>query len=214
MVKVFQNSIRISIVFRLFVRSTASRAGFGKQQRTFSTLAESESYKKSVPRENDQAEKRRFFRPKTATRNEKATPKTGNLKQHRQRPNNANVKTLKKDQIRAETSNNAVRRRPFNARQKAAKRSLSSRSATKRRSEVSTNFSKKRSKKETPRVTSANYFKAEAAYRRAQELKSKDSRAIYGLGNIYSDQQRWEEAEKAYRQAIALEPTAPKRISL
>ncbi|HEY0460007.1 MAG TPA: tetratricopeptide repeat protein [Pyrinomonadaceae bacterium] len=51
-----------------------------------------------------------------------------------------------------------------------------------------------------------NYLKAEAAYRRAQNLKSKDSRAVYGLGNIYADQQRWEEAEKAYRQAIFLEP--------
>lgn len=51
-----------------------------------------------------------------------------------------------------------------------------------------------------------DYLRAEAAYRRAQNLKSDDSRAIYGLGNIYADQQRWEEAEKAYRQAILLEP--------
>jgi tetratricopeptide (TPR) repeat protein len=51
-----------------------------------------------------------------------------------------------------------------------------------------------------------NYTGAESAYRRAQNLKSGDSRAIYGLGNIYSDQQRWEEAETAYRQAISLEP--------
>ena len=51
-----------------------------------------------------------------------------------------------------------------------------------------------------------NYPRAEAAYRRAQNLKSKDSRAVYGLGNIYADQQRWEEAERAYRQAILLEP--------
>lgn len=51
-----------------------------------------------------------------------------------------------------------------------------------------------------------NYPRAEAAYRRAQNLKSKDSRAVYGLGNIFADQQRWEEAERAYRQAILLEP--------
>jgi tetratricopeptide (TPR) repeat protein len=51
-----------------------------------------------------------------------------------------------------------------------------------------------------------DYLKAENAYRRAQNLKSSDSRAIYGLGNIYADQQRWEEAEKAYRQAALLEP--------
>jgi tetratricopeptide (TPR) repeat protein len=54
-----------------------------------------------------------------------------------------------------------------------------------------------------------NYVAAEFAYRRAQNLKSKDARAIYGLGNIYSDQQRWEEAEKSYRQAISLEPESP-----
>jgi len=53
------------------------------------------------------------------------------------------------------------------------------------------------------------YAKAEAAYLRAQSLKIKDSRAIYGLGNLYSDQQRWEEAERAYRTAIEIEPTAP-----
>lgn len=53
------------------------------------------------------------------------------------------------------------------------------------------------------------YTKAEAAYLRAQSLKSKDSRAIYGLGNLYSDQQRWEEAERAYRAAIEIDPTAP-----
>ncbi len=57
------------------------------------------------------------------------------------------------------------------------------------------------------------YTKAEAAYLRAQSLQSslpsKDSRAIYGLGNLYSDQQRWEEAENAYRTAIEFEPTAP-----
>ncbi|MDQ3322380.1 MAG: tetratricopeptide repeat protein [Acidobacteriota bacterium] len=31
---------------------------------------------------------------------------------------------------------------------------------------------------------------------------------IYGLGNLYSDQQRWEEAERAYRAAIQLEPSS------
>jgi superkiller protein 3 len=51
-----------------------------------------------------------------------------------------------------------------------------------------------------------DYMKAEGAYLRAQSLKTKDSRAIYGLGNLYSDQQRWEEAERAYRTAIELEP--------
>lgn len=54
-----------------------------------------------------------------------------------------------------------------------------------------------------------NYGAAENAYRCAQSLKNNDSRAIYGLGNIFSDQQRWEEAEQAYQQAIRLEPNSP-----
>lgn len=54
-----------------------------------------------------------------------------------------------------------------------------------------------------------NYVKAEADYLRARSLQSKDSRAIYGLGNLYSDQQRWEEAERAYRTALEIEPSAP-----
>ena len=54
-----------------------------------------------------------------------------------------------------------------------------------------------------------NYQKAEASYLRAQSLQNKDSRAIYGLGNLYSDQNRWGEAETAYRTAIALEPESP-----
>jgi tetratricopeptide (TPR) repeat protein len=37
-------------------------------------------------------------------------------------------------------------------------------------------------------------------------VKPKDSRAVYGLGNLYSDQQRWEEAEAAYRAALQIEP--------
>jgi tetratricopeptide (TPR) repeat protein len=53
------------------------------------------------------------------------------------------------------------------------------------------------------------YTKAESAYLRAQSLQNRDSRAVYGLGNLYSDQQRWEEAERAYRTAMEIEPTAP-----
>lgn len=53
---------------------------------------------------------------------------------------------------------------------------------------------------------SRDYLKAESAYERAKNLNAKDSRAVYGLGNLYSDQQRWEEAEASYREAIALEP--------
>lgn len=54
-----------------------------------------------------------------------------------------------------------------------------------------------------------DYVKAEAAYLRAQSLGTRDARAVYGLGNLYSDQQRWEEAERAYRAAIQLAPDSP-----
>lgn len=50
-----------------------------------------------------------------------------------------------------------------------------------------------------------NYTQAEVAYLRARSLKSDDSRAIYGLGNLYSDQGRWEKAEQAYRTAIQID---------
>lgn len=53
------------------------------------------------------------------------------------------------------------------------------------------------------------YIRAEGAYLRAQSLKMGDARAVYGLGNIYSDQQRWEEAERAYRTAMKMEPANP-----
>jgi tetratricopeptide (TPR) repeat protein len=53
------------------------------------------------------------------------------------------------------------------------------------------------------------YAKAEVAYLHARSFNAKDSRAVYGLGNVYSDQQRWEEAERAYRTAIQIEPAAP-----
>lgn len=52
------------------------------------------------------------------------------------------------------------------------------------------------------------YAKAEVAYLRARSFKTKDSRAAYGLGNVYSDQQRWDEAERFYRTAIQIEPEA------
>ncbi len=51
-----------------------------------------------------------------------------------------------------------------------------------------------------------NYAVAETAYKRAILVKPKDSRAVFGLGNLYSDQQRWEDAGDAYRKALQLEP--------
>ena len=54
-----------------------------------------------------------------------------------------------------------------------------------------------------------DYFKAELAYRKAHAIGADDYRAIYGLGNIFSDQRRWDEAEKSYREAIRIDPTTP-----
>ena len=45
------------------------------------------------------------------------------------------------------------------------------------------------------------YAEAETFYRSAGQLKPKDWRGWYGLGNVFTDQQRWDESEKAYKQA-------------
>jgi len=51
-----------------------------------------------------------------------------------------------------------------------------------------------------------NYRAAETAYERARSIKPRDYRAVYGLGNLYSDQLRWQDAEKFYRAAIDADP--------
>ncbi len=53
---------------------------------------------------------------------------------------------------------------------------------------------------------------AEAAYRTALKLKPRDARAHYGLGNVFTDQQRWEDAEKIYREGIAIAPNSPEAL--
>jgi tetratricopeptide (TPR) repeat protein len=50
------------------------------------------------------------------------------------------------------------------------------------------------------------YSEAQAAYEGALKLKSNDARGAYGLGNVYTDQRRWEDAEKAYRDAVQWSP--------
>jgi tetratricopeptide (TPR) repeat protein len=47
---------------------------------------------------------------------------------------------------------------------------------------------------------------AEDAYKEVLKLKARDARAAYGLGNVYSDQQRWEDAEAAYRNSVTWAP--------
>lgn len=46
-----------------------------------------------------------------------------------------------------------------------------------------------------------DYVTAGNAYNQAKALKPRDARAFLGLGNLYTDQQRWEDAESAYRSA-------------
>ncbi len=51
------------------------------------------------------------------------------------------------------------------------------------------------------------FAEAEDAYKEVLKLKARDARAAYGLGNIYADQQRWDDAEAAYRNSVAWAPT-------
>lgn len=50
---------------------------------------------------------------------------------------------------------------------------------------------------------------AEGAYRKALGLKPRDTRAHYGMGNVFVDQQRWDDAEKSYRAAHQIRPNNP-----
>jgi tetratricopeptide (TPR) repeat protein len=51
------------------------------------------------------------------------------------------------------------------------------------------------------------FAEAEDAYKAVLKLKARDARGAYGLGNIYSDQQRWDDAEAAYRNSVTWAPT-------
>jgi len=53
---------------------------------------------------------------------------------------------------------------------------------------------------------SRDFAGAEDAYKEVLKLKPRDARAAYGLGNVYSDQQRWDDAETAYRNSVAWAP--------
>lgn len=53
---------------------------------------------------------------------------------------------------------------------------------------------------------SRDFAGAEEAYKEILKLKPRDARAAYGLGNVYSDQQRWDDAEAAYRNSVTWAP--------
>ncbi|HXM35893.1 MAG TPA: tetratricopeptide repeat protein [Pyrinomonadaceae bacterium] len=50
------------------------------------------------------------------------------------------------------------------------------------------------------------YGEAQEAYEGVLKLRAHDARGAYGLGNVYTDQRRWEDAEKAYRDAVEWSP--------
>ena len=51
-----------------------------------------------------------------------------------------------------------------------------------------------------------DFVGAEDSYKEVLKLKPRDARAAYGLGNVYSDQQRWDDAEAAYRNSVTWAP--------
>ena len=50
------------------------------------------------------------------------------------------------------------------------------------------------------------FAEAEQAYQGVFKLRPRDGRAAYGLGNVFTDQQRWEAAEASYRDAVQWNP--------
>src|SRR5262245_28510008 len=53
------------------------------------------------------------------------------------------------------------------------------------------------------------YSLAEKFYRDALKLEPHDTLGFKGLGNVVVDQQRWDDAEEAYRKAVEFAPTNP-----
>ena len=51
-----------------------------------------------------------------------------------------------------------------------------------------------------------NFVAAEDSYKEVLKLRAREARAAYGLGNVYADQQRWDDAEAAYRNSVAWAP--------
>jgi len=51
-----------------------------------------------------------------------------------------------------------------------------------------------------------SFAEAEESYRGVLKVRPRDGRAAYGLGNVFTDQQRWVDAEAAYREAVQWNP--------
>jgi len=51
-----------------------------------------------------------------------------------------------------------------------------------------------------------DHVKAESLYKSARSIDPRDLTAVSGLGDIYREEQRWEEAENAYRAALDISP--------
>jgi tetratricopeptide (TPR) repeat protein len=54
-----------------------------------------------------------------------------------------------------------------------------------------------------------NYMAAQQYYEEALKQRPADSRPLYGLGNLYFDQTKWEQAEEAYRRALQVDSPEP-----
>jgi len=50
------------------------------------------------------------------------------------------------------------------------------------------------------------YSEAQEAYEGVLKLRARDERGAYGLGNVFSDERRWDDAERAYRDAVEWSP--------
>ena len=127
------------------------------------------------------------FRPKNPT--VKKTPTTPS------RPMNAGKKTAV---TVAKPTKNTVAKTPV----KPNKSTVSSRPAKSRKS-LAEQFDDAIESGNAAR-DARDFVKAEATYKKAFKINPRDSRGVYGLGNIYIDQQLWNEAEKSYREAIKL----------
>ena len=167
--------------------------------------------KKSATKPKKTTKKKTTKRKKTTTKKRRSTSK--------RKTTAAKKRTTKK---RSTRSSRTSRRKSSTARNKVRTRKKSTKTAKKivKPNDVVINVGEVSNEEKAELLEQAiaegniarnlrQYVKAEESYTLAKSFNSTDSRAVYGLGNIYSDQQRWEEAEQAYRNAIKIEPDNP-----